>query len=96
MLLTLEDQILNMNHVSRVSIRSQGIETFGVIAEYAPPLYTPRTEREGPRRTEFTVELYQGSKAECQDFIGKLATVWHSAKRNIVTAKEIRGSVGKF
>ena len=78
MLLTLEDQILNMNHVSRVSIRSRGVETFVVVAEYAPPMYTPRTERESPRRREFTVDLHQGSEEECQLFIKTLATLWQS------------------
>ena len=92
MLLTLEDQILNMNHVSRVSIRSRGVETFVVVAEYAPPMYTPRTERESPRRSEFTVDLYEGSKAECQDFIAKLALVWQDSKRSIVALKQIRDS----
>lgn len=95
MLLTLEDQILNMNHVSRVSIRSRGVETFVVVAEYAPPMYTPRTERESPRRSEFTVDLYQGSNEECKAFINTLATVWQS-NRPIVSVKELRDSVGKF
>ena len=96
MLLTLEDQILNMNHVSRVCIKRLGTETYGVVAEYAPPMYTPRTDREGPRRSEFTVELHRGSNEECEDFISKLAAVWQAPKRNIVTVKEIRDSVGKF
>ena len=78
MLLTLEDQILNMNHVSRVHIKRQGTETYGVVAEYAPPMYTPRTESEGSRRSEFTVELHRGSKEECQLFIKTLATLWQS------------------
>ena len=89
MLLTLEDQILNLNHVSRVSIRSQGAETFGVVADYAPPMYTPQTERESSRRTYFTVELYRGSKEECQAFIEKLAAVWQAPKPNIVTVKDL-------
>lgn len=65
MLLTLEGQILNMDHVSRVRINRQGAETYVVVAEYAPPMYTPRTERASSRRREFTVELYRGSKEEC-------------------------------
>ena len=93
MLLTLEDQILNMNHVSRVSISSRGVETYVVVAEYAPPMYTPRTEHERSRRKEFTADLYKGSKEECQDFIEKLAAVWQDSRRSIVAVKEIRDSV---
>ena len=96
MLLTLDDQILNLNHVSRVSIKSYGEAHFKVIAEYAPQMYIPRTEYEGSSLKEFIVELYQGSKEECQGFIRNLAVVWQSTKRNIVTVKEIRDSVGKF
>ena len=105
MLLTLDDQILNLDNVSRVFIKEtrsarqphggEAEKNAHVIVEYAQPIYFPGTTHETPRLKEFAVELYRGSKEECQNFIKNLASVWQS-DRKIVSVKDIRNSVGKF
>lgn len=75
MFIVFEDRMLNMDHVSRVLINSDGSGGYKVVAEYDLPIFRPSSPdaygiRDDWERFEFTLTC--GSEEYCKDFIRRL------------------------